>query len=584
MTNTREGTLTLESRRRTGIGYIWGKLGMVAAIVVAMFTMGGASVAAISADGFMPAWSISSGSSDYDATISVVEVFADGSLIYAKHELNQGDVLEFGKIGPSGKVLWKRDDLYVYTYEVTDDAIMASVHTAHLDYRNETIITIDKKTGKTTSKFLLESVGVDFLENFALDDDQLYISDENRLIAVEYGGKKTWEMATHSDLYKETNIPIGYHAPVIIDNDMILTWTTCSMSNMCSWLGDESYQLTAFSPKTGNEIWSVPERVGGDFVTVDRPNGQIVLNSFDGGTVAYRYSDGEKLWEYQVNNDSSFYTGQDFGIKDPDGKIYLNVIIENNGVYSTERFVSLNADGSIAWETQFDTGSIVNLRGISQDEKVLYFEDGIHNQRMYLVDRHTGKRLSPGKYRLEYPTENGYLSLDRMYSTDGINRAVLLTGNGAKVGSVNYQENEELVVGTDYTVYVVSLRKITAYVPQQKAVSVAVNGQFPVMPQAAVVRNGYTYVPVRGILEQSGAAVQWDGAARKVTVTRRDMSLELRVDSVKALVNGETVQIEAPAIIIGNSTMLPLRFLIETLEGTVNWDDAARTVRIETRS
>src|SRR5690606_39790720 len=54
----------------------------------------------------------------------------------------------------------------------------------------------------------------------------------------------------------------------------------------------------------------------------------------------------------------------------------------------------------------------------------------------------------------------------------------------------------------------VSLRKITAYTPQKKAVSVAVNGQFPTMPQAAVVRNGYTYVPVRGILEQSGATVR----------------------------------------------------------------------------
>jgi outer membrane protein assembly factor BamB len=574
----------LESGRRTGIRYTWGKLGMVAAVVVAMPTMGGASVAAISVDGYMPVWSISSGNSDYDATISVVEVVGDGSLIYAKHELNQGNVLEFGKVGPSGKVLWKRDDLYAYAYGVTDDAIMASVHTANLDYRKETFITMDKKTGKTTSKFLLESVGVDFLEKYALDDDRLYISDENRLIAVEYGGKKTWELATHSDLYKKTNIPIGYHAPVIIDNDMILTWTTCSMSEMCSWLGDESYQLTAFSSKTGNEIWSVSERVSGDYVTVDRLNGQIVLDSFDGGTVAYRFSDGEKLWEYQVNNDSSFYTGQDFGIEDPDGKIYLNVIFENNGAYSTGRFVSLNADGSFAWETRFDTGSIVNLRGISQDEKVLYFEDGGNNPRMYLVDRHTGKRLSRGKYRLEYPTENGHLSLERMYFADGFNRAVLLTGNGAKVGSVNYQENEELVVGPDYTVNVVSLRKITAYVPQQKAVSVAVNGQFPAMSQAAVVRNGYTYVPVRGILEQSGAAVQWDGAARKVTVTRRDMSLELWVDSAKAVVNGETVQIEAPAIMIGNSTMLPLRFLIETLEGTVDWHDAARTVWIETKS
>src|SRR5690606_15126617 len=130
----------------------------------------------------------------------------------------------------------------------------------------------------------------------------------------------------------------------------------------------------------------------------------------------------------------------------------------------------------------------------------------------------------------------------------------------------------------------VSLRKITAYTPQKKAVSVAVNGQFPTMPQAAVVRNGYTYVPVRGILEQSGATVRWDGAARKVTVKKTNLTVELRIDSAKAIVNGKTVQLEAPAIMIGNSTMLPLRFLVETLDGTVTWDNAAKTVWINMES
>ena len=163
----------------------------------------------------------------------------------------------------------------------------------------------------------------------------MYISDKNKLIAVKHGGKKAWELVTHQELYKQTNIPIGYHEPVIIDDDMILTWTTCSMSQMCSWLDEESYQLTALSPQTGKTIWSVPERISADYVTIDRKNGQIVMNTFDDQTVAYRLSDGKKLWSYQVKKDSSFYSGQDYGITDPDGKTYLNVIYDNNEVYST---------------------------------------------------------------------------------------------------------------------------------------------------------------------------------------------------------------------------------------------------------
>ncbi|MCM3633477.1 MULTISPECIES: stalk domain-containing protein [Paenibacillus] len=575
----------MESRRASGMSMsIWAKLGMVTAIVAAMLTFGGgdASAAAKSVDGYKAAWSISSGKSDYDATISIVEANGDGSLLYAKHEMNQRDVLEFGMVGPSGKVLWKRNDLHAYTYEITDNAILASVYTDGQDHRSETIITIDKKTGKTKSKFLLNSIGVEYLERFSLDNERLYVSDKNKLIAVKHGGKKAWELVTHQELYKQTNIPIGYHEPVIINDDMILTWTTCSMSQMCSWLDEESYQLTALSPQTGKTIWSVPERISADYVTIDRKNGQIVMNTFDDQTVAYRLSDGKKLWSYQVKKDSSFYSGQDFGITDPDGKTYLNVIYENNGVYSTGRFIALNADGSVAWESKFNTGSIVNLRGISQDGKVLYFEGGNIQSKIYRVDRHTGKRLSEGTYHLEYAIDNGHVLLERL--KDGATRATVLTSNGAKIGSVSYQNNDELVIGPDYTVYHVSLRKITAYTPQKKAVSVAVNGQFPTMPQAAVVRNGYTYVPVRGILEQSGATVRWDGAARKVTVKKTNLTVELRIDSAKAIVNGKTVQLEAPAIMIGNSTMLPLRFLVETLDGTVTWDNASKTVWINMES
>ena len=149
-------------------------------------------------------------------------------------------------------------------------------------------------------------------------------------------------------------------------------------------------------------------------------------------------------------------------------------------------------------------------------------------------------------------------------------------------GRIDYQERENLIVGPDYRVYVVSQNKITCFVPQKQSVSVAVNGQFPAMPQAAVVQNGYTYVPVRGILEQSGATLKWDGTAQKVTIKKNDLSMELKINSSNAVINGKSVQIEAPAIIMGNSTMLPLRFLVETLEGQVNWDKDTRTVWINT--
>ncbi|MGE7664814.1 PQQ-binding-like beta-propeller repeat protein [Ureibacillus composti] len=392
------------------------------------------------------------------------EMFPDGSILYSKRTFQRG-FEEFGRVGPTGKTVWKRNN-YIYSSSVTENAIIA--HTPGANYQNDTIMMIDKKTGKTISNFLLKSVGINNLENYTIDKQQIYISDKNKLIAVRYGGKKAWELTTHSELYKATKIPIGYQQPIIINDNMILTWITCGFSEMCSWIGDDSYQLIALSPKTGKVIWSVPERVVGDYVTLNQKNGQIILDSYD-GTVAYRYSDGKKLWSYKPTK-SSFSIGQDFGIEDPDGKIYLNVINENKGVYSTSRFISLNADGSVAWTTTFNAGAILNLRGFSQDKKILYFESNLpysNKSKFYLVDRRTGKKLSKGKYDLEYPIKNGHVSIERTNSKNGFNRATIRTANGAKIGRIDYRENEEIHVGPDYRVYILS-DKLTSFSPQTR--------------------------------------------------------------------------------------------------------------------
>ncbi|WP_367889399.1 copper amine oxidase N-terminal domain-containing protein [Lysinibacillus composti] len=63
---------------------------------------------------------------------------------------------------------------------------------------------------------------------------------------------------------------------------------------------------------------------------------------------------------------------------------------------------------------------------------------------------------------------------------------------------------------------------------------------------------------------------------------KNNSSIELKINSSKAVVNRKTVQIEAPGIKIGNSTMLPLSFLVEILEVKVTWDKATKTVWINT--
>ena len=96
---------------------------------------------------------------------------------------------------------------------------------------------------------------------------------------------------------------------------------------------------------------------------------------------------------------------------------------------------------------------------------------------------------------------------------------------------------------------------------------------------------GRTVVPIRAIVEALGGTIEWDGTERKVTINFNGTVIELWIDKPQARVNGEMKWIDpnnhdVKPIIINSRTMLPLRFVAESLGCTVQWDAATRTITI----
>ncbi len=117
-------------------------------------------------------------------------------------------------------------------------------------------------------------------------------------------------------------------------------------------------------------------------------------------------------------------------------------------------------------------------------------------------------------------------------------------------------------------------------VSAENTISITIDGvaqNYDVMP---VIENGRTLVPMRGIFEALGAEVEWDDTTKTVTGKKDSISVSLQIGNTEAKVNGEAKTLDVPASIISSRTMVPVRFISESLGCKVDWDDATKTVII----
>lgn len=94
--------------------------------------------------------------------------------------------------------------------------------------------------------------------------------------------------------------------------------------------------------------------------------------------------------------------------------------------------------------------------------------------------------------------------------------------------------------------------------------------------------NGRVMVPLRAIFESLGAEVDWDANTRTITGTKGDTIVTLVVNSPTATVNGKEIVLDVPPVIIDGRTLVPVRFVSESLGAEVEWDGNRRQVNIAT--
>lgn len=113
-------------------------------------------------------------------------------------------------------------------------------------------------------------------------------------------------------------------------------------------------------------------------------------------------------------------------------------------------------------------------------------------------------------------------------------------------------------------------------------ISVQVNGKALSMDSKPFVQQGKVLVPMRAIFETLGASVKWDDKAQKVTAKKGSTEIVLWMGKKEAKVGSKTVNLDVPAAVSNGRTVVPLRFVAESLGAKVDWVSSKNLVVVTT--
>jgi hypothetical protein len=114
-----------------------------------------------------------------------------------------------------------------------------------------------------------------------------------------------------------------------------------------------------------------------------------------------------------------------------------------------------------------------------------------------------------------------------------------------------------------------------------------INGKKAKFDVKPVVEKGRTLVPFRKMAEELGANVIWIDSEKKVIVTKGKTTVILVLGQTAAIIDKDgdikTANLEVPAKIHNNRTMVPLRFLSESLDANVDYYPEGALIVVNTR-
>lgn len=116
--------------------------------------------------------------------------------------------------------------------------------------------------------------------------------------------------------------------------------------------------------------------------------------------------------------------------------------------------------------------------------------------------------------------------------------------------------------------------------PVKAPIHVQLNDETLSLVIPPIILENVSYVPLRGVFESVGATIEWNQGNFTGVVKKDDTIIEIHALSERIRLNGKPLPNELKPKMIHGVTMVPLRFISETLGAEVKWSAESNTIHI----
>ena len=417
----------------------------------------------------------------------------------------------------------------------------------------------------------------------------------NYALVVNSVVNELWVWWTSGEIHFE-NSPIGWIGKIMGPNDILLSgnitvedpnWRNRGWTN--NWEGTVIKREFIFSTVFGNGLCTIKNEKGAiieSFLVATNPIKKIL--SFDEECRQFNiYLDDVLVQILELSSNSNVTlkfpvhsinaSSGPGGIISPSGTIAVNygdsktfTITPNQGY----KIKDLLVDG-----TSVGTVSTYTFTNVTSDHTI----QASFEQLTFKITSSSGTNgtISPsGTVSVNYGDSKTFT-----ISPFSGYRISTVKVDGKSIGAVSSYTFTNIT--QDHTIEAIFEKenKETVIILQIGNTTFTVNGSTRTLDSPPIIKNGRTLLPIRAVVEALGGTAGWDATERKVTVTLSSTTIELWIGKSIAKVNGIDTPIDATNSkvvpeIINSRTMLPLRFVAESLDCTVEWDGTTKTITI----